>query len=199
MGIYKRGGVYWYSFLFRGERLQKSTRQGDRKVARQMEAAHRTALAKGEVGLTERKLPPTLKDFSQLFIDAIQVRCAEKPRTIGFYAEKLTRLLEFEPMASARLDKIDEALIESYVQERRKQVAPATVNRQLATLRRLLRLAYDWNVLDRVPRIRLLPGERNREFVLNYLHERLYLETAPGPCEILPSCSSTLACVSVKH
>jgi len=96
------------------------------------------------------------------------VRCAEKPRTIALYAVKLARLLEFDPLASGRLDWIDESLIESYVEERRKRVAPATVNRQLATLRRALRLAYEWKVIDRVPRIRLLPGERTRDFVLPY-------------------------------
>ena len=75
-----------------------------------------------------------MKQFSVRFIEAISVRCAEKPRTIEFYREKLTRLLEFPTLANANLDAIDEALIEKYVQERRKQVAPATVNRQLATL-----------------------------------------------------------------
>ena len=106
---------------------------------------------------------------------------AQKPRTVAFYQEKLARLLEFEPLASARLNRIDEALIESYVQERRKQVAPATVNRQLATLRRLLRLAYEWQVINRVPRIRMLPGERNREFVLSHKCEADYLKGAPQP------------------
>jgi integrase len=180
MAIYKRCKTYWYSFVFRGEHIQESTRQGNPRVARQMESAHRTALAKGEVGIIERKPVPLLKEFAQRFIDAIQVRCAEKPRTIAFYAEKLSRLLEFEPLATARLDRIDEALIESYVQER-KQVAPATVNRQLATLRRLLRLAFEWHVINRVPRIRMLPGERNREFVLSHQLERVYLERAPQP------------------
>lgn len=181
MAIFKRGRVYWYHFLFNGEHVQKSTRQGNPRTARQMEAAQRTALAKGEAGIRERKPVPVLKDFAQRFIDAIEVRCAEKPRTIAFYAEKLSRLLEFEPLMSARLDKIDEALIESYVQDRRKRVAPATVNRQLATLRRLLRLAYEWQVIDRVPRIRMLPGERNREFVLSHKAENDYLEKAPQP------------------
>lgn len=198
MSIYKRGGVYWYSFVFRGERTQRSMRQGDRKVARQMEAACRTAFAKGEVGIIERAPAPTLKEFSQRFIDAIQVRCAPKPKTVEFYAQQLTRLLEFEPLANARLDRIDESLIESFVQHRCQQtsraganrkrrpastlaktVSPASVNRALATLRRLLRLAQEWRVIDRVPRVRLLPGERNREFILSHAQERLYLETAP--------------------
>jgi integrase len=36
-------------------------------------------------------------------------------------------------------------------------------------------------VLDRVPRIRLLRGERNREFVLSHALEPKYLEAAPQP------------------
>jgi site-specific recombinase XerD len=39
-------------------------------------------------------------------------------------------------LANTTLDNIDETLIEEYVQERRKRVAPAAANRQLATLRR---------------------------------------------------------------
>jgi len=38
---------------------------------------------------------------------------------------------------------------------------------------RLLRLAYEWQVVNRFPRIRLLPGERNREFVLSHTQEPL--------------------------
>ena len=52
------------------------------------------------------------------------------------------------------------------------------MNRELATLRRLLRLAQEWKVLDRVPRIRLLSGEEGREFVLSYEQEKLYLGAA---------------------
>ena len=179
MAIFKRGKKYWFHFYWNGEHIQKSTQQGNPRVARQIEAAYRTKLAKGEVGIEERKPAPTLKKFAQRFIDAIQVRSAAKPKTVEFYAQQLARLLEFEPVASAKLDKIDELLIEGFVQYRSQQVSPASVNRALATLRRLLRLAYEWRVIDRVPRIRLLPGERNREFVLSHEQERLYLERAP--------------------
>jgi integrase len=146
-----------------------------------MEAAHKTSLAKGEVGIRDKKPVPTLRDFAPRFREAIETRCAEKPRTVSFYKEKLTRLLEYEPLSSTKLDAIDEALIERYVQERRKKVSPATVNRQLATLRRLLRLANEWKVISSVPRIRLLPGERNRDFVLTHKQEKLYLSATPQP------------------
>ena len=63
MSIYKRGKVCWYKFMWNGELIRESTKQGSDKVARQMEAAHRTALAKGEVGIREKKRAPTLKEF----------------------------------------------------------------------------------------------------------------------------------------
>jgi hypothetical protein len=43
---------------------------------------------------------------------------------------------------------------------RRAILGPATDNRELATLRRMLRLAHEWKEIQRVPRIRLLSGER---------------------------------------
>jgi integrase len=45
MCIYKRGDVYWYKFMWQGCVIRESTKQGNDKVARQMEAAHRTRLA----------------------------------------------------------------------------------------------------------------------------------------------------------
>jgi len=92
---------------------------------------------------------------------------------VAFYKEKLRRLLAYKDLADLRLDAIDEAVIDGYKQRRSRQdsrygrtLSPASVNRELATLRRLLRLAQEWKVIDRVPRIRLLRGERNREFKL---------------------------------
>jgi len=148
----------------------------------------------------EHKPAPALKEFAQRFIDEIEVRCNEKPNTIQFYAIKLARLLEFEPLASARLDRIDEQLIAAFVQNRSRQksraganrkepravtaektISPASVNRELATLRRLLRMAHEWKVINRAPRIRLLRGERSREFVMSHAQERNYLEFVPQP------------------
>jgi integrase len=124
---------------------------------------------------------PTLRVFKDRFADAIKVRCANKPATVRFYLEKLARLLEFEPLASARLNRIDVAMIESYVQYRSKRVSPSSVNRDLATLRRLLHLAQEWGVINRVPRIRLLPGEGRRDFTLSHEHELAYLKGCPQP------------------
>jgi integrase len=190
MALYKRGNTYWYQFQFNGERIQQSAQTGNKDAARQIEAAHRVRLAKGEAGIIERPPAPTLAEFGPRFESAIVTLCAEKPATISFYNEKLRRLLEDKKLAGARLNAIDEAVIDGYKQRRTRQasrygrpLSPASVNRELATLRRLLRLAQEWKVLDRVPRIRLLRGERNREFVLSHTLQPKYLAAAPQPLQ----------------
>jgi len=80
---------------------------------RPITAAHKTKLAKGEVGITEHRKVPTLREFALRFQAEIKVHCAGKPRTIAFWDQKLTRLLEFSRLASSPLDKINTALIAS--------------------------------------------------------------------------------------
>ena len=88
--------------------------------------------------------------------------------------------------ASCALDGLDEAIVQAYKQQRRRQASNrgcpmsiASMNRELATLQRALRLAQEWKVIDRVPRIRLLSGEQGRDLVLTYEQEKLYLGSAP--------------------
>jgi integrase len=112
----------------------------------------------------------------------INVDCASKPRTIKFYKEKLARLLEFRKLADKRLDLIDSVAVEAYkrhrmatVSRRGTPMSPASINRELATLKRALRVAVDEKKILAVPRIRLMKGEHSREFVLSPEDESRYL------------------------
>jgi integrase len=192
MAVYKRGETYWFEFVFNGERVRESTKQGNKRVAEQIEAARRTQLAKREVGIHELKPAPFLKDFASRFERAVEVQCAEKARTVTFYKAKLRTLLAHDGLALRRIDAIDEAAVEDYVQSRsraisrrKKRLAAGSINRELATLRRLLRMAHEWKEIQRVPRIRLLRGEGNREFVLSPVQEVSYLAACPDVlCDI---------------
>jgi len=184
----KKSNKWWYKFSWNGQLIRESTKQTNKRVAEQIEAARKTELAKGEVGIREKKPAPTLKEFAARFEQAVNTLNAEKPATVAFYKEKLQRLLSYGPFATASLDTIDEAMVESYKQHRstvvsryKKPLSPASINRELATLRRLLRLAHEWKVINRVPRIRMLKGERQREFVLSHSDEPMYLKTCPDP------------------
>jgi len=183
----KYSRVWWFKFSWRGELVRESTKHTNKRVATQIEAARKTALAKGEVGIVKRAAAPTLAAFAPRFEQAIETQCAEKPKTVGFYKAKLRQLLKHKPFADSKLNEIEEAMIDEYKNRRTKQesrrkkpFSPASVNRELATLRRLLRLAHEWKLMDRVPRIRMLRGERIREFVLSHQQEDLYLAATSG-------------------
>ena len=56
--VYERGRLYWYEFVWQGERIRWPTGQTNKNVARQMEAVHHSNLAKGLAGIRDkRKLP----------------------------------------------------------------------------------------------------------------------------------------------
>jgi hypothetical protein len=108
-------------FEFKGERIRQSTHTSNEKAARQIEAAHRLRLARGEAGIHERPPAPTLVDFTPRFESAIQMLCAEKPAAVDFYRKQMKRLVADRQLASARLDTIDEAVIDGYKQRRTRQ------------------------------------------------------------------------------
>jgi len=57
-----------------------------KRAAEQMEAAHKVALAKAEVGIRERKVFPTLSEFAdQDFLPFVQSRFANNPKTLEYY------------------------------------------------------------------------------------------------------------------
>ena len=172
---------YWYRFKRAGVLFRVNTRQGNRRTAEELESAHRTKLARGEAGFRDPRDTPTLKEFQTQFADAIKARCAAKPRTVEYYEDRMAAVLAFPPLANSRLDRIDEALIEKFVLSRPDTVARSTINRNLAVLRRALRLAHEWRLINHVPKFRLLPGERNREFVLSPAQEEGYLKAAGEP------------------
>ena len=93
--IYKRGKVYWYKFQWQGKLFRESTKQRNDKIARQMESAHRTSLAKGEVGIREKKPSPTLCEFlRQSFLPYVTTKHASKPRTMEYYQDGAKMLLK---------------------------------------------------------------------------------------------------------
>jgi integrase len=188
MSVFKRGTFYWFSFNWRGRRIQQSTKQKNRQAARDIEAAYRTNLSKGEVGIVERAPVPTFAEFSKRFAEQMESDHADKPKTLSYYQNSLKMLARYQPLRTARIDRIDKEMIAAYVVKRRamkkrngKPLKIATVNRELECLRRLLRLAADWNVIAKAPKISRQPGEIGRERILNHGEEQAYLAVAKQP------------------
>jgi integrase len=183
MAVYKQTGSknWWYKFTWNGRAVRESTKQANKRTAEQMEATHKAALARGEVGIREREPVPTLADFSEgQFLPFVRSTSAAKPNTIRFYENSVANLKAFSKLSSLALDRITSEVIAAFVAHRhRADVQIATVNRDLATLRRIFHLPTEWEKVTRVlPRVRLLPGENHRERVLSFEEEAAYLAAA---------------------
>jgi integrase len=181
--IYKRGKIYWYKFMWRGSLIRESTKQGNDKIARQMESAHRTSLARGEVGLRDKKPSPRFADFIVNRFEPWAKATFEKnsPKTWrDYYKVGIKTVLSFRRIAEARLDQITSETIAEFAANRQAQgLQITTVNSSLQIVRRMLRLAVEWGVLDSSPKIRMLSGGRHREHVVTFQEEAQYLAAAP--------------------
>lgn len=181
MAVYKRNRVWWYRFPWRGKAIRESTKQSNKRLAEQMEAAHKTSLAKGEVGIRDRAPVPTLKDFAEKdFKPFIESRFQNKPKTLEYYSAGIKTLIDYGPLAKCALDEITADKIAGFIAKRREaELAVASINRRLEVLRRMLKLAVEWGKVDKIlPRVEMLPGENHRERVLTAEEEAGYLKAA---------------------
>jgi integrase len=180
MSIYKRGKFYWYKFVWSGQLVRESTRQGSDKVARQMEAAHRTALAKGEVGIREKKPAPVLKDFLKNdFLPFAETKHADKPLTLRYYKQGAA-MLSKSSMAGLKLNDLTDQHAQGFAAHHSK-LSPSGINRPLRTLRRALNLAYQWCKIDKPIKITLAKGEHQRDRVLTDDEATKYIKACPQP------------------
>jgi integrase len=202
MAIYKRGcdkkgpnktcskcadrrscGVYWYKFMWQGKLVRESTKQRNDKVARSMESAHRTSLAKGEVGIREKKPVSTLAEFiDKRFEPWATAQFSSRVKTWLWYRNGLRRLKAFGPLASLPLNEITSESIAGYVARRQSEdLAVSSINRELQVLRRVLNVAVEWGALESSIKVKLLSGETRRERVVTPDEEKRYLAVAAEP------------------
>lgn len=168
MAVYKqlKSKNWWYKFNWNGVTIRESTKQTNKRVAEQMEAAHKTSLAKGEVGIRERKVIPTLKEFAETdFLPYVRSTFAAKPKTRSYYENGVKSLLAVPKVAKEPLDTLTSEKVAGYVAKRQEAgLQVSSINRELQVLRRMIHLSQEWGKVDKVlPRIRMLSGERHRE------------------------------------
>jgi integrase len=187
-------GVYWYKFMWQGRLIRESTKQGSATVARQMESAHRTSLAKGEVGLREKKPSPTLTEFiDKRFEPSVKARFEKSsPKTwLDWYRPNLRAIKAYKSLANIKLDEVTSETVSEFASHRQNEgLQTSSINSSLRVLRRVLRVAVEWGACSSAPTMKLLPGERHRERVLSSVEEARYLTMAP---DLLTSIVTILA------
>src|SRR6185369_17406383 len=136
MAIYKRGGVYWYSFVFKKRRIQASTRVGNKNDARDIERAAWNQLARGEVGLPIEGEKKNLTPGESL--DALESHY----RREGKASPQNLSSIAVARRAFGKKKALTKQDLEQYIEARLKTGRkPATINRVLEAVRRAYRIA----------------------------------------------------------
>lgn len=177
MALIKRSGYWHFDFIFKGRRIQGSTHQTNKNLAKLVEAKVRSDAALEAFGIIQPKTSPMFSDFMEgKFLTHVR-KHAKKPRTVEFYSVAVRRLIEYPPFRNLRLSQIDSALIADYT----RKVSVATLNGELRTLSKAMNLAEEWKLIPAKVKIRMLPGEHKREFILTGELETRYLSLVDYP------------------
>ena len=179
--IYKRGTKFWYRFMWNGKLIRKSTRQGNDKVARQIESAHRTSLAKGEVGIREKKKIPTLGAFCKDRLEPWAKSTFETttPNSWSWFRTNIKVICEDKQLSALPLNEVNNETLSPFVTKRLKENKTISyINGTLRVIRRALHLAVEWGLIDSVRPIKQLSGENRRDHVVTPEEERQFLAIA---------------------
>ena len=191
--LYKRGKNYYYNFRWslrnpdgsiESFRIKQCARTANKHQAKDAEDEHRRALRLGEIHPRDpwpkatASAPPIFRGFAKEFLQYAKTHT--KPGTHTFYDGCLERLLAFAPIADGPLNAITGELASRYARHRQEVAANSvvTVNGDLRTLRRVLKIAVEWGRLSHAPTIHELPQPRGRDRVLSFREEALYLAKA---------------------
>lgn len=180
--IYLRGNIWWIAYTVSGQTRYESTQRRSKTEA---EAVLRAKLYRHDRGDSDHPVV-TLERAGVILGDDYR---ANGRRSIVHVLRAFGRAAKwFGPETDIKT--ITTVRVNSYVGDRLESgAAPATVNREMAALKRALRLCHRANLLDRVPHITLLRENNARkgffekddyELVLKYLDEdvRPVVETA---------------------
>ncbi len=156
--LYKRGRVYWCKYYVNGRPVRESTGKTTEKAAEQI-----LRVREGRAAAGMPMLPRADRiRYEEIAEDLRQHYAATGSRDLKETEFRLAHLGRF--FAGRRVPAIGGAETTAYALQRQREGASnGTVNRELATLSRMLRVAYENQKLVRLPVIRRLKEAAPRE------------------------------------
>ena len=147
MRLFKRkpDGVYWIDYFADGRRIRESTGTNNRKLAEQCLHSRLGDVVQGKFKLKDRSPSPYFREFSDKFLEWAK----QNKRSWKRDWHSIQNLMP--SFGHRRLSAIHPFHVESYKSSRKAEVKPATVNREVACLKRVLNLAVEWGVIGHNP------------------------------------------------
>jgi integrase len=174
--VYRRGKIWWMAYMVDGRQRCESSGTTNKRVAQKILNMRLAEIIEGRFRLPKTN-PPELEQFSEEFLDSIRHQNTRKR-----YASSVSNLQAH--FGDAKLTEISAERIDEFKDSRlTSKVRAATVNRDLAVLRRMLRIAERRRLITATPfrDVEMLEErkERRSPHILTYAEEEEFLAVAP--------------------
>lgn len=158
--IYRRGKVWWVDYSFRGERHRESSKSTRKKDAKKLLQKRMKEMAGGGPMVDEEDV--TFADLREAVVSDYKINGRKSLDRVERAFDHLEDWFE-----GWRAVDLQAKAVRSYVAHRKEAgAANATINKELAALRRGLNLLKEDGILSRVPKIKALETNNVRRSFL---------------------------------
>ena len=156
--VFKRGTVYWVAYYHRGKEYRESSESESESAAKKLLKKRIGEVAQGRLlGANQDRL--TFDDLTQALLADYQINGRRSLRSARLSISHLRKFFGFDRAVDITTDRI-----KAYAADRQKaKAANASINRELAALKRMFSLAVEDGRLSHSPYIPTLEEDNARQ------------------------------------
>src|SRR5271166_703858 len=156
--VFKRGSVYWIAFYHRGKEYRESSESVNESAAKKLLKQRIGEVAHGRLtGANQGRV--TFDDLAQAFLADYQINGRRSVRSAHRSINHLRKVFGFERAVDITTDRI-----KTYAAHRQKEkAANASINRELAALKRMFNLAVQDGRVSNTPYVPSLEEDNARQ------------------------------------
>jgi integrase len=156
--VFKRGTVYWVSYYHRGKEFRESSESDNESIAKKLLKKRIGEVAQGRLrGANQERA--TFDDLAQALLADYQINGRRSARSARLSISHLRKFFGFDRAVDITTDRI-----KAYAADRQKaKAANASINRELAALKRMFSLAVEDGRLNHSPYIPTLEEDNARQ------------------------------------
>ena len=178
MGLVKRGTTWWMSFMYQGQQVRRSTGTMDKRLAEAILGQVKVQIVEGRFFDKPKEQERTLTELLDRYLSEHAARRAN-------YRRELTSVKNLKAFfGNPTLDHVTPKRIVAYKNQRYTDgVKPATINRELASLKKAFNLArreWEWCDDNPVCRVSMEQEHNTRDRWLTADEEARIVSAAPG-------------------
>ncbi|MBD3285296.1 tyrosine-type recombinase/integrase [candidate division WOR-3 bacterium] len=177
MRVYQRGKRWGIDFSYNGKRVRRLVADTKREALLKLGMIVERIKAEETNGIPA-SAPRSFDEFAKEYLDFLKAEMT--PENYQRESYKVNTLVK--SFRDSTLDGITTIQIEQFKLSRRKKVKPASVNREIALLKRMFSRAKDWGYTDKNPasKVKLFKEPPGRIRYLTIEERRLLLEECEG-------------------